>query len=79
LGLTNSTPIEAEPRTMSVIVHKRFLDYRDLHVYFGEKKPSLPFVEFQKLDAEYHSLMKKERDDEEEARLEELAQTLHRN
>jgi hypothetical protein len=64
---------------MSALVHKRFLDYRDLHQYFGAKKPPMPYLEFQKLDAEYRDLSQRARDDEEEVRLEELAQLLHRN
>jgi hypothetical protein len=59
--------------------HKRFLDYRDLHVYFGSKKPSLAWDAFKQLDNEYRSLVNRTRDDEEEARLEELAEILHRN
>lgn len=59
--------------------HKRFLDYRDLHQYFGSKKPPLVWEAFQALDNEYRSLATRERDDEEEARFDELATLLHRN
>jgi hypothetical protein len=60
-------------------VHKRFLDYRELHQYFGGKKALLTYAEFQALDAEYYALLARERDDEEEQRLEELATLLHRD
>jgi len=63
-------------------IHKRFLDYRDKHVYFGRggmKRVDLPT--FTLLDAEYYDLKAKDkaRDDEQEARFAELAHLLHRD
>ncbi len=62
-------------------VHKRYLEYRDLHVYFGGKKPLLSAADFTAADAEYGVLRDKGegREDEEEARLKELATLLHRD
>jgi hypothetical protein len=64
---------------MNPRVHKRFLDYRDRHVYFGRKKPMVSAAEFEAMDAEYQALLVKgeERDDEEEARFAEVAFSLH--
>jgi hypothetical protein len=62
-------------------VHRRYLTYRDLHVYFGGKKPLLGATEFEALDAEYGTLHARgdARDDEEEARWKELGNLLHRD
>jgi hypothetical protein len=62
-------------------LHKRYLDYRDLHVYFGGKKPRLTPVEFAAADAAYAALRDKgdARDDEEDARFQELTALLHRD
>jgi hypothetical protein len=59
--------------------HKRFLDYRDLHVYFGSKKPAMGWDSFHQLDNEYKELVSRKRDDEEEVRFEELGNLLHRD
>ena len=66
---------------MEKTVHKRYLEYRDLHVYFGGKKPIMAAPDFTAADAEYGELFAKgeARDDEEEARLAELATLLHRD
>ncbi len=66
---------------MDKATHKRYLDYRDLHVYFGGKKRLFTPDEFAPLDAEYAALKAKgdERDDEEEARIAALATLLHRD
>jgi hypothetical protein len=62
-------------------VHKRYLTYRDLHVYFGGKKAIVSAAEFEALDAEFTALDAKgdARDDEEEARWTELGTLLHRD
>jgi hypothetical protein len=62
-------------------VHKRFLDYRESHQYFGKLVPILDYDAFAKLDEELLELEKKgdSRDDEEEARLAELASILFRD
>ena len=64
-------------------VHSRFLDYRERYIYFakGVKAPQLSADEFVVADAEYRALEAKKdaRDDEEEARLEELARLLFRD
>jgi hypothetical protein len=51
-------------------VHKRYLDYRERHVYFGWRKPLLNAADYVRLDAEADALAAKgeERDDEEEER-----------
>jgi len=64
-------------------VHKRFLDYRDRHVYFGKEsgQPPLSLEEFAKVDAEQRALEARgeARDDEEEARFAELCRLLFRD
>ena len=63
-------------------VHKRYLDYRERHVYFGKSEKLLPLAEFVPLDEEHAALEKKGeggRDDEEEARFEEVARLLFRD
>lgn len=60
-------------------VFKRFLDYRDLHEYFGGRKPPMSRVDFEAFDAELLALMEKPmRSREEDDRLAELAVLLHR-
>jgi hypothetical protein len=60
-------------------VHKRYLDYRDRHVYFGRKKAMMSGVDFEPLDAEYQVLLQKgeSRDDEEDARFADVCSKLH--
>ena len=64
-------------------VHNRFLDYRERYIYFakGVKAPQLTANEFVAADAEYRELQTKgeARDDEEEARFEELTRLLFRD
>ncbi len=64
-------------------VHKRFLHYRELHAYFGAKggKP-IDAAAFEAADTEQRALEEKgedARDDEEEARFQELNKLLHRD
>jgi len=63
--------------------HKRFLDYRDRHVYFGKEsgRPPLSMDEFAKMDTEQRALEARgdARDDEEEARFAQLCQLLFRD
>ncbi len=63
--------------------HKRYLDYRDRHAYFGAgaKQPMLDADDFAKCDAEHTALDAKgdARDDEEEARFAVLAKLLFRD
>jgi hypothetical protein len=61
--------------------HKRFLDYRDRHGYFGSTSPMLPRDEFIAADREQRELDAKgeQRDDEEEARWNELSKLLFRD
>ena len=64
--------------------HKRFLDYRERHVYFGAetRRPALTAKEFASADAAQRTLdaMGEEgRDDEEEARFRELSKLLLRD
>jgi hypothetical protein len=61
-------------------VHKRFLDYRESHVYFARGEPCMDIESFTAADAELRALLAKEpRDDEEEARVEELEKLLYRD
>jgi hypothetical protein len=64
-------------------VHKRFLDYRESYLYFGQggKLRQLGAEEFTAADAEYRALEEKgeARDDEEEERLVDLAALLFRD
>jgi hypothetical protein len=59
--------------------HKRFIDYRELHQYFGAKSQPMPWDSFHLLDNEFRELENRKRDDEEEVRFEELGMLLHRN
>jgi hypothetical protein len=63
-------------------VHKRYLEYRDKHVYFGKSTRQLTMPEFAALEVEIAVLEAKgenARDDEEEERWEELAKLLFRD
>jgi len=63
-------------------VHARYLDYTDRHGYFGANKKLLGMAEFVPLDAEQMALDAKgedARDDEEEARFQELSAILFRD
>lgn len=66
---------------MDPATHKRFLEYRDRHVYFGAKKKLLGPDEFAPLDAEQRMLdaIGDRRGDEEEARFVELSALLFRD
>ncbi|MDB4945538.1 MAG: hypothetical protein JWP97_5072 [Labilithrix sp.] len=62
--------------------HKRYLDYRERHVYFGRAERLLGMEEYITLDVELDALMAKGedgRDDEEEQRFDELAKLLFRD
>lgn len=61
--------------------HRRFLDYQEMHAYFGKKTRKLALAEFVTADAEFRVLDAKgeARDDEEEARWTELAALLLRD
>ncbi len=64
---------------MDARVHRRFLDYRDRHEYFGRDLPRLDLARFTELDLEFRGLDAKgedARDDEEQARFAELAKVL---
>lgn len=65
-----------DPRT-----HKRYLDYRERHVYFGKRQRMLTMEEFVRAEAEYLALDAKgeRRDDDEESRFEELCRELLRD
>ena len=63
-------------------VHKRYLEYRDKHVYFGKLAKQLTMAEFAALEAEFLVLEAKgedARDDEEAERWEEVAKLLFRD
>jgi hypothetical protein len=63
-------------------VHRRFLEYRDLFVYFGHMRTQLNIKDFTPLDAELAALLgkpKKELDDEDHRRIEDLRDVLLRD
>ena len=62
--------------------HKRYLEYRDKHVYFGKLTKQLSMAEFEALEAEFAVLEAKgedARDDEEAERWAEVAKLLFRD
>lgn len=67
---------------MDPATHKRFLDYRERHKYFGKRLQLLSMAEFEPLDKEHRTLFAKgeeSRDDEEEQRFQELSRLLLRD
>lgn len=69
-------------RRVDPTTHKRFLEYRERHVYFGAKETILGPDEFAAADAEQRALEQKGeggRDDEEEVRFAELSKLLFRD
>ena len=67
----------ADPKT-----HKHFLEYRERYVYFGRNNlPLLGYATFEAMHKEHVALaaMATERDDEQEARFEELTRDLFRD
>ncbi len=63
-------------------VHKRFLDYRERHVYFGRAIRILDYEEYAKLEEEHRVLEQMgedARDDEEEARFRALCIVLFKD
>jgi hypothetical protein len=67
---------------MDPATHKRFLDYRERHKYFGKRQKLLSMPEFETLDKEHRALDAKGedgRDDEEEQRHAELSRLLLRD
>ena len=67
---------------MDAATHKRFLDYRERHGYFGKQRKLLSMAEFEPLDKEHRALDAKGeqgRDDEEQARFDELSRLLLRD
>jgi hypothetical protein len=64
-------------RRLDPATHKRYLDYRERHAYFGRQSKVLGMAEFAAAEAEHRALDAKEpRDDEEEARWAELSSLL---
>jgi hypothetical protein len=62
--------------------HKRYLEYRDKHTYFGKMTRQLTMAEFIPLEVEFVALEAKgedARDDEEEERYAEVAKLLFRD
>ncbi|MBV9947877.1 MAG: hypothetical protein JOZ69_13570 [Myxococcales bacterium] len=62
--------------------HRRFLEYRERHRYFGAEGTSpVPYERFVPLDAEHRALedLGEDRDDEQEVRFAELARLLFRD
>lgn len=64
---------------MDPATHKRFLDYRERHGYFGRHVPALDMTRFVEADREHRALAAKPegaRSEQEQTRLEELAHVL---
>lgn len=62
--------------------HRRFLDYQEMHAYFGKKTRKLSMADFAAAEDELRALAAKGengRDDEEEARFVELEALLLRD
>jgi hypothetical protein len=62
--------------------HKRYLEYRDRHSYFGKSEQLLTLEEYIPLEIELAELEAKgedDRDDEEQVRYAELAKILFRD
>jgi hypothetical protein len=61
--------------------HKRYLEYRERHAYFGATTPILGREAFTLADTEHRTLDARGegRDDEEEARFNELSKVLFRD
>lgn len=65
---------------MTPEAHKRYLDYRERHGYFGRRVPLLPMGVFVAAEQEYAALAARmDRDDDEETRLGELTRLLLRD
>ena len=67
---------------MDPATHKRFLDYRERHKYFGKRLQLLSMAEFEPLDKEHRTLFatgEESRDDEAEQRFQELSRLLLRD
>ena len=67
---------------MDPATHKRYLDYRDRHVYFGKRVPLMSMADFETADREQRALDAKGeegRNEEEEARFAELSRLLFRD
>jgi len=68
--------------SLSPATHKRYLDYRAKHAYFGQNLKILTMDQFDAADREHRELEAKGevgRDDEQEARLQELNRILFRD
>ena len=64
---------------MDPATHKRFLDYRERHRYFGKRIQLLSMIEYEAADKEHRALDAKGeegRDDDEQARFDELSRLL---
>jgi hypothetical protein len=66
---------------MDPILHKRYLDYRERHAYFGRRTRLLSAAEFEGADSEHRALGAKgeARNEEEQARFDELTKLLFRD
>jgi hypothetical protein len=73
---------DAPPSGTDRQVHKRYLEYRDRHAYFGKVERLLTLAEYIPLEIELAELESKgedHRDDEEEARFAAVARILFRD
>ena len=72
---------DAPPSGIDRQSHKRYLEYRDRHSYFGKMERLLTFADYVPLETELSELELKGdgRDDEEEVRFADLAKLLFRD
>ena len=73
---------DAPPSGIDRQAHKRYLEYRDRHSYFGKVERLLTLAEYIPLEIELSALELKgedHRDDEEEARFAIVARILFRD
>lgn len=66
---------------MDHVGHKKYLEYRERHSYFGAQRRALSREEFAEADAAWSELARagSSRDDEDEVRYAELSALLHRD
>ena len=80
--MSSAPPPSGRTERTDPAAHKRYLEYRDKHVYFGKQAKQLTMAEFAVLEPEFLALEAKgedARDDEEAERWQELARVLFKD
>lgn len=81
--MTSARPVPPPFGRTDPAVHKRYLEYREKHAYFGNQITKLlTMAEFSPLDAEHRALDaqgEEGRDDDGQARYDEVAALLFRD